>query len=305
MKPLRITLFCLLPCLTLSCGKKQPAAATETSAEAPAETPAETAVVLAKRGNLPPVGTLVTTQSSMTMEDAAMIVKAGPQEMEGTATQKGSGNETVEVLAADKLRRLVISKKNEGSMSINGNEQPNPSKSDPLVGEPVLLERKDGTWTASLESGAAPGVEQRKGLDKMVEELERDSDFQMYGDTPRKPGDRWDVDPSKLMNFGDAEEVTGTYTVEFVAKEDFLGTPCAVLKATFDIKGKIGDGKNSPAMDMAYKGEAISRRSLAGLIDLGVEVDGIMTVSGSPAPNVEIEIEGPAQIVQKITLGKK
>ena len=107
------------------------------------------------------------------------------------------------------------------------------------------------------------------------------------------------------MNFGDAENVSGTYSVEFVSVEDFQGMSCAVLKANFEIRGKTGGDGNSAPMDLHFKGQAVSRRSIADMQDIGVEVDGTMTISGSPTPEVELEVKGPTRMVQKITLEKK
>ncbi|RYD17614.1 MAG: hypothetical protein EOP88_25655 [Verrucomicrobiaceae bacterium] len=300
MKPSHLPVLVLLPFVFASCGKKT----TEKSADTPAAEAASDAVVLAKKDFLPPVGSVLTRVSSMSMEDSVLKVQAGPQEMEGTATQKGSSKETIEALSADKVRRVVISKKSGGKMTINGNDQPTGDKTDPLEGKPVLLERKDGKWTAGLESGEAD-ADQRKSLDKMAEEITRNSDFQMYGDTPRKIGDKWDVDPSKLMSFADSKNLTGSYSVEFVSVEEFQGTKCAVLKATFEMNGEIpSEGEGAP-MKMTLKGTAVSKRSIADMLDLDVDVDGTMTVKGSPAPNVNLEVKGPVKITEKNSLGKK
>lgn len=301
MKAFHFPVLVLLPLLLVSCGKKS---AEKTSESSAAEASAE-GIVLAKKHFLPPVGTVVTKVSTMDMKDAVMKVQAGPRDIQGTASQTSSGEETVEVISPTRIRRLVISKKSGGKMTVDGNEQPTGDKTDPLEGQPVILELKDGAWTAALESGAEASAEQRENLDKMVKEISRGSDFQMYGDTPRKVGDKWDVDPSKLANFGDAEKMTGTYSVEFVSTGDFQGTECAVLKAIFDIKGKTPTEGDAPPMDMSFKGTAVAKRSIKDMLDLDVAVDGTMAVSGSPNPGVKLEVTGPAHITEKNSLQKK
>lgn len=301
MKPVHFPVLVLLPFLLVSCGKK-PAGKT---AETPAAETAPDGIVLSKKDLLPPVGKLVTKVSKMDMEDAVMKVQAGPQQIEGTASQASSGKETIETLSPDRVRRHVISKKGGGKMTVNGNVQPTGDKTDALEGHPVILERKDGVWTAALESGAEPGAEQRKSLDRMVVEIARSSDFEMYGDTPRKVGDKWEVDPSKLTNFGEAENMSGTYSMELTAIEDFQGTKCAVVRTSFDIKGKTPGAEGSPPMDMNFKGTAVTKRSIADQLDLDVEVNGTMKVVGSPAENVKIDVEGPARITEKVTLDNK
>lgn len=280
--------------LFVSCGEKKPAKV---------ETPVATgSFILAVKHFLPPAGTVATKESTTVMEDSVMTVEAGPNKMEGSASRRETGIETVEILSKDKVRRLQVSKKSSGKMTMNGQDQPTPENPEPLLGIPVILERKGDTWTATLEGGDTPNAEQKMKLDKMVGEIAKDSDFHMYGDTPRRPGDTWQVDPAKIGAFGDVEDVSGTYTMEFVEVKEFDGVPCAVIKATFDFKGKSESSEESKAMDVALKGEAISRRSIADKIDLGVEVKGVMNVSGSPVENVTMHIEGPMSMDQKVAL---
>jgi hypothetical protein len=167
----------------------------------------------------------------------------------------------------------------------------------------VILERSGKSWSAKLENGESPDAEQKKRLDKIVEAADRDTDLQMYGDTPRKPGDKWDVNPALIGLFDTAGSVSGTYSVEFVEVKEINGVRCAVLKATYDMKGK-SEMEDDKFMDMTMKGEAISHRSLADQIDLGVEIKGDMTISMAPAPNVTMLIKGPMTMTQKLTLKK-
>lgn len=294
MKPTALPILTGLVFLFVSCGEKKPA-----KVASPAEAHS---FVLAQKHYLPPAGTLATKDTSMVIADSIMTVKAGPNEMQGTASRTETGVETVEILSKDKIRRLQVSKTSSGKMTMNGQEQPSPSTPDPLIAIPVILERNGETWTASLESGTTPDADQQKRLDKMVAEIVRDSDFHMYGDTPRRPGDKWDVDPSKIGAFGDIEDVTGTYSVEFIEVKEFDGVRCAVLKATYDFKGKSESTDESKAMNIALKGEAISRRSLAGHIDLNVDLNGTMTCDGSPVENVTMHLVGPMTMTQKVVV---
>ncbi|MEO5917712.1 MAG: hypothetical protein ABIS50_26005 [Luteolibacter sp.] len=282
--------------LVTACGKKA-------VNPPPVQTGAES-IVLAEKHFLPPVGTVVTKETTMKMLNAPMTVKAGPRELEGTATQTTSDKETIETLAKDKVRRVISSRKTTGKMTVNGKDQETPEKEDPLEGIPVIVERKGGKWSATLESGETPTPDQQKGFGKITKEMDRDSDFETYGDAPRKIGDKWSVDPGKLLNFGNAENVTGTYDVELIEVADFQGVRCAVVKAKFDFKGTSESEDGGTPMDMHLVGEAFSHRSIADMIDLDVEVNGTMTISGSPAQNVSIHIEGPTTITEKAFLKK-
>lgn len=269
-----------------------------------ADTAKDGPVVLAQKHLMPPPGTTATKENTMTMTDAAIKMKMGEQAIEGTLTSTEASKEIREFLTADKIRYRLESKSSVEKMKLNGEDQAGPEKTDALIGVPVILERKDGKWTAKLEKGGDPSAEQQASLDEEISSMEKDSDFAMYGDTPRKPGDKWEVDPSKLMDFGDAENLTGKYHVEFTEIKEVQGVRCAVLKATFDIKGKTKAEGDSPQMDIQIKGDAVSHRSITDKVDLKVEVNGKVTVTGKPAPQMSMHVEGPMQMIEKVTLKK-
>lgn len=189
----------------------------KTTSTIPAVVADDGTVVLAKRHFLPPAGTTESKEMNMQMPDADLIVMAGGNEIKGIMNRSSLKKETVEVLSQDKVRRLLVSEENTGEMKLNGQVQPNPDKPDALLAVAVILQRKDGAWTARLENGDVPNPDQKKRLDKMTVEANRDSDFEMYGDTPRKPGDKWKVDPAKVLGLLYANNLTGSYTVRAAA----------------------------------------------------------------------------------------
>lgn len=287
-----LTTFALL---LAACGEKKPAAGD-------AGVTPDGAYVLAKKDVLPPVGTVLTKDQEMKMEAGAVTLQAGGQELNGTMDRTMRSKETTEILGADRLRRLLVSKEESGEMKLNGQAQPTPGTPDPLLGLPALLERKDGTWTATLENGSTPSAAQKTRLETLAQEANRDSDFAMYGDTPRKPGDKWDVDPSKLSNFGVQENLSGTFTVQFLKIEEFKGESCALLNSTFDMKGKSAGEGGTPPMDVRLKGEALSRRSTARMIDLDAQINATMTIDGAPGPGFTMHVEGPMKMSEMVTV---
>ena len=296
MKPTTLPLLASCAFLFVSCGKKQAAnVAPETKEES---------IVLAQRHFLPAAGTIATKNNTMTMLDAAMTVKAGPQELPGKMTRTEAGKETLEILAPHKVRRLLVSKSTSGKMTINGTDQPVPEKPDPLAGKPVIVEQVGGKWSATLEEGGTPSPAQQGRLTRMAKEAERDSDFEMYGDTPRKVGDKWSVDPGKLMSFGDAEALSGDYKVELVELKEVAGVRCAVLKAVFDFKGKTEAEGDDPQMDIRFVGDVVATRSIVDMIDLDVEMNATVTLAGTPAPQVSMHVEGPMRMTEKVSLKK-
>ncbi|WP_035613676.1 hypothetical protein, partial [Haloferula sp. BvORR071] len=133
----------------------------------------------------------------------------------------------------------------------------------------------------------------------------KDSELAMYGEAPRKVGEKWNVDPKNLGGFADAKNLTGTFTVEFVEIKDFQGTPCAVLKSQFDVVGQAdSEGGEGPKMTMKLKGEALSHRSLADKEDLEAKITSTMTMDGEAGPGMAMHVEGPFNMTTKTTLKK-
>ena len=298
MKTSPFAIAAVIAVLSASCDKKAPDAAEAKAAANPNE------VVLAGKHFLPAAGTIATKEMTMMMTGATLKIEAGGQTMNGTADQSTKGKETMEVISKDKVRKTVVSKKTEGKMTINGQDQPTPPQPDPLEGTPVILERSGDKWTAKLESNATADTSQQAALEKMAGEMTKDSDFEMYGDKPRKPGDKWTSDPAKMTMFGDSGNVSGTCSTEFVEIADYQGTRCAVLKSNLDIKGKTGEKGQGEAMNLSFKAEAICHRSIADQVDMAVDVKGTMTVDGAPAPNVTMVMSGPMTMKETTTVKK-
>ncbi len=298
MKASPYAIAAVLTILSASCDKKSPGTTEAKAAGNPNE------FVLASKHFLPAAGTIATKEMTMMMTGAALKIEAGGQTMNGTADQSTKAKETMEVISKDKVRKIVVSKKTDGKMTINGQDQPTPPQPDPLEGTPVILERSGDKWTAKLESNATADTAQQAALDKMAGEMTKDSDFEMYGDKPRKPGDKWKSDPAKMTMFGDSGDVSGTCSTEFVEIADFQGTRCAVLKSNLDIKGKTGEKGKGEAMNLSFKAEAICHRSLADQVDMAVDVKGTMTVDGAPAPNVTMTMSGPMTMKETTTVKK-
>lgn len=269
--------------------------------------------VLAKKGATPSAGTTVTEKSSAEYGEAKLQIKFEFQTGGGTLHNKMASNVVLEGLAPGKLRRTLASKTSENHVVVAGSEQPSPEEADALQGVPVIVQYKDNAWTAALEDGA-PDEDQKKALEELLVEYRAESDFTIYGDTPRKPGDKWNVDPKTISQFAGMEKMEGSFNVEFVEVKEVAGTPCAVLKSSFDLSGDSTEGKGeAPAegeaarkpMKMKLKGEIASQRSLAELVDLQSKCTATMSGDGSPAPGVTMSMEGPFAAETNVTVEKK
>jgi hypothetical protein len=115
-------------------------------------------------------------------------------------------------------------------------------------------------------------------------------------------GDEWKADPAKI-GIGEGADLKGDYTVKFVEVKDINGGKCAVLKATYDFKGKPDADAGESAV-MRMQGEAVSVRSIADMTDLEVRLNATTTIDMSPAEGVSVHIAGPTGMTQKTNLKK-
>ncbi len=245
-------------------------------------------------------GTKITKESTTEIQAAKMSITAQaprkandpgapqvePQTKEGTMTRKETRAENLEVLSPTKARRTMDAGKVEGSIFIEGQERPLPKGPSPLEKVPMIVEYKDGKYEVTLEAGE-PSAVQTQLLAQFSKMHGNDNDSLIYGTEPRKPGDKWDVDPKSVRFMGEAEDLSGSYKIEFVEVKEFQGTPCAVLKAAFDITGKSKNGKAS------FKGTATTLRSLADKMDLEVKMEASMVMDTQPNPQITTHVAGP------------
>lgn len=281
-----------LSLLLVSCGKKE----TTTTAD-PGTSAADGAYILASGDLLPPPGKTRSISQTTEMKDAKVSISIGDNQMEGAINQETESIQTKEPISADKLRHVIVSETDAGTIVMQGQEQPTPQKDNSLVGIPVIVELKEGKLTASLEEGT-PTEEQQTALDKILKNYESHEDFVMYGDTPRKPGDTWEVDTSKLTNFAGATELSGTFTVEFKAVEEIDGVNCALLACVFDLTGKTISDDEAPPMGITIKGNADVIRSIKDLVDLDVKLSGTVAIEGSLAEGIKMNVDGQMEMHQ-------
>lgn len=259
--------------------------------------------VLAKKGAMPAPGSTLTEKTIAQFGEAKMEYKIEFQTAHGTLTSKETANDVLEGLAPGKMRRTLASKTTESRVVFQGIEEPSPEHADALQGVPVIVEYKDNAWSAALEEGA-PDEEQKKALEEVLGNYRMESDLKIYGETPRKPGDKWDVDPKSLSQFAGVAKPEGSFSVEFVEIKDVGGTACAVLKSSFDLSGGSVDHADK-GVKMKVKGEALAQRSLADLVDVQTKVTGTMRSEGTPAPGASMTLEGPITMEYAATLEKK
>jgi hypothetical protein len=252
--------------------------------------------VLATQGAAPAAGTTFTTTRIFTSDHLAMKITSGGKVTEGTVTRKDTTVETFTGLGPGKLRRTLATNTTDGEVVLGGQKNRTPNKLDSLLETPVVLTRDGEKWTAALEKGDA-FQNQRQDLALLEKTFNRDPAFAAYGKTPRKPGDKWNASldvfcPEIFGEFADVKKVEGTFTLEFVGMKQLQDTPCARLKAVFDLKGTP---KGSDKGTFTFKGEGEILRSLRDQVDLAWKYTATVDVAdkGDDAGRPALQVSGP------------
>mgnify|MGYP000141469202 FL=1 len=234
--------------------------------------------VLYDASKFPAKGTVITETETMAMTECAMVMEMQGQKMNGSMTRNGEAIKVATIDSDTQITVVVQKDSSVGSVTMMGQQQPAKEEKEPLHGQTVILTKAEGKWTGKLKEGEATEKQQKK-IDKLVKKYNGESDDKhIYGTTPRKVGDSWDVDPSKVSSFGNGDQkLAGTYKVTFKGIEKFQGDDCAVLVADIDVTGATGDGD----MKMNVKGQFRVLRSLKHLIDLEKKMQGKMKMNGT------------------------
>jgi hypothetical protein len=256
-------------------------------------------VLAAKHFELPQ-GTVATTTRTFNCDKLRMKVTGSGENMEGVVTRKDTSVESLESLGGGKLRRLLASTSVEGEVIMNGKKSNPPYLADTLVEVPVILTHEAGKWAAALEDGK-PYPAQESGLKKLEKSFAtvEEKALVAYGDTPRKPGDKWEAgpaafDPANFPGFAEAEQIEGKVTIEFKEQKVFEGAPCALLKVSFDLKGKPkGAGEKAT---LTFKGEGKVLRSLREKMDVAWEHKGTIRINDPTDPDAVTSLEGPISV---------
>jgi len=252
--------------------------------------------VLATEGAAPALGTTFTTTRVFNSNALAMKITAGGKVTEGVIHRKEITAENFDGLGPGKVRRTLTSTNTLGEILLNGQISKPPRKLDSLLETPVILTRDGKKWTAALEKGDAFD-NQKRDLEKLEHTFSSDPAFAAYGKAPRKPGDKWNANlaafsPEIFGEFADVKNVEGTFTIEFLGMQQKDGSPCAQLKAVFDLKGSP---KGTTTGTYTFKGEGEILRSLRDQVDLAWKYTAAVNVSdpGDGAARPAMQISGP------------
>ncbi len=257
--------------------------------------------VLATKNPAAVAGYKITTETVSLLENGKFTFNSEGEKIEGKGTFKSREVVTLECLSPTRFRRSQTKLEEHTRMEILGETVDEPKDAGSLTGLSVILakQEKDGSYTAALENGEAT-ADQAEKLAEIAKDATAQDDLVMYGEQLRKPGDKWDVDVTKLSGFADGENLRGTMSVEFVEVREIGGVRCAILKNTFDLSGTMEDEETGTGK-MTMKGEELVHRSLADQVNLNSETKGRMTLA-TKADDMSIEMTSPMLITIRSTV---
>jgi hypothetical protein len=238
------------------------------SASATLPARAAEAHILALKNSPVVVGSKITTESSLFMRDGKVTLMSEGEKFTGQNESSSTQVVTLEALSPTRFRRIETKLEEKFHMELLGEILDEPKNGGPVTGLPVILERqeREDRYTATLEKGQAT-EEQEEELAKIAKEASARDDLVIYGETPRKLGEKWNVDVTRLSSFTGVSGLTGTMSLEFVEVRNVEGVACAILKNKYDLSGttmeeEVGKGK------MTIKGEDVICRSLVDYVNL-------------------------------------
>ncbi len=256
--------------------------------------------ILAVKGEVLKEGTTFVTEAVAAMDKVSAKMSVDGKITEMTGNRKDTRTTRWEGLGQGKVRRTLTEAKTEGEIVANGEKMPPPEARDSLVSVPLIGSYTDGKWTFKLEKGEANPVQQMS-IGKFTESRSKESAVALYGDVPRKPGDKWEAASDFLSDeilgkFTPLDELQGKISLEFQEVKPFQGTPCAVLKVTFDLS--LPKDTESAQGSANLKGSGTIYRSLADHVDLSWQLNG--DFKGTPP-----ESEGGGQVTAKFSATSK
>jgi hypothetical protein len=236
-----------------------------------------------------PVGYTMVTTMTMDAKDLDTEVKVGTNVMKGTTTRTLRSKVVTQVLGKDLRRVTVQMETSKEESTLVGGESGEAATKGVLVGQYVLVERREGVWKARLESGKEASAEEQATMDLYADGFNEEAEKPL--EEVRRIGEEWEEDAKA---FGE-----GRTKLRFDRLEKYQGQQCAVVVGTVKARQGTPDGG-------VYEIEAKIRsyRSLKYHEELYAEVAGTMTATSYPQLGVQAVMKGAVKIAvtTKITV---
>jgi len=187
-------------------------------------------------------------------------------------------------------------------IEVEGQKTKTQDPASSLTGEKIVCEKKNGKWVSHLESGKKLDEIGDADLARWNPGQEIQDELALYGSEPRKVGDKWEANLSKLSTFASIVKPKGKLSAEFVKITEVNGEKCAEIRFTFDLAGN-GDDESTT---VKAKGERLVHRSLADRINRDEKTTD-STIAHVDAPddqNPEVEVTGDTTIEETAEVSK-
>ena len=255
--------------------------------------------VLYSPDNKLPAGSIFTSVDTMDMKNSKLVLVMGGQNIEGTTAMNGLKKNITTITGVDSVEVKYVEDKMQQKMTVNGQQQNQPARIGKLVGKTITYKKQDGKWSGKFKGDAETTKEQNEQLARRTKNRNNPEELHILGTQPRKVGDTWDVDVSKLTSFGGGDvPPKGTFKITFKTIKNYQGHACAVLEADVDLTGKDKEG-----MTMNIKRKNTVYHSLKYMLTLQNKLDGSMTVSGAIQGGAgNVKVEGAAAFLDRTEL---
>jgi len=248
-------------------------------------------------------GLKLTFSDTMTMSGGKFSMNTPQGVFEGTMDLKTTKVIETRNETALKIKAKITTSENKQTMTMNGQELPQPPQAMPLVNVPLVISFTDGVWKASREDGEkvndADAVE-LSNLEKSVSGVE---DKNIYGTKPRKPGDNWVVDAKEMGMVDVSDDVEGSVKLNFDKVADHEGVECAFLTGKIEMAGSPPANGGVTGGKMELNGTFKIIRSLESQIDVFRELNGTMKME-MITPGGTMKISGPTVMKKPAVVGK-
>ena len=255
-------------CFAASC-KKSPAPAVSDKKDAVAEQLFKQPHILYSRDCLVPAGATVATKEVRNLSNATLEMSIQGQTIKGIMAKRYEHAYTASYLSDSSMRLQYQEDKVSGRAIVNGKPAPQPNESLSLHKKTIIFNRAGDSWSGTLEDGV-PTTDQKKRIEELARHLNATNYKVLFGEFPRKVGDSWDIEATKLDSYmGSLKEMQGLCKVRFQSLRKHQGHDCAVIVTRFNLTGEEPEG-----MEMQLVGRAVTLISLDYLLPLSMEMKG-------------------------------
>lgn len=252
----------------------------------------EASYVLHSRDFLLPEGCVISQNQRLEMDLTSTIKHAehapmmnrseNIKEVEASITVQKDG-----VLKAKVLKSQMKSKIS--PLNPDGEVRSN-EENGPLLGKTIKLQPIKGVFVPSLTDEKS-NPEAIAALEEWSNMFHLNKSDEMFGDTPRKVGDKWDVKMSSLPTFKVLEaEQDEKITIKFHRIVDINGVECALLMAPFkvDLRKEGEDEDQVNVVDGTVK----IYHSIKHCINMKVRFDASVELTNGEKDKMQVVSEG-------------